>query len=181
MDEILLLQGAVGVTNAAAIGTETGDCSACPATWTHYLYLDDVNQFIHLALMYDGTCSGNTSNVGFYDTANNRWGQTKAASLPVPNVGMHCQVTLSAHTTITSAYAYGYYGSGTRYAHMTVNNVHQTCGSGIGIPADHYGSALSLTGGTFDIAIELSNDSATANGYCNYWVLTGTGVDPFNL
>ena len=102
--------------------------------------------------MYDATCSGNTSNVGVvYATPTIGGVRPKAASLPFAKSVMHAWCTLSAYTTITSAYAYGYYGSGTRYAHMTVNSAHVSLRVGIGIPADHYGSALSLTDGTLTL------------------------------
>ena len=182
MDEILLLQGSVGVTNAAAIGTETGDCSACPTTWTHRLYLDDVNQFVHLGTVYDVTCTGGSFQFGTYDLTNNRWDQSYGSpSLGSPTVALHVVITLDTYTTITQAEAYGSYGSGTRYGAFTVNAVHNFCGSGVGIPVDHIGNTGSWAAGEFDFGFKMTNNSSTPDGYCNYIEFHGTGVDPFNL
>ena len=181
MDAILGLQGAVGVTNAAAIGTVTGDCSACPTTWIHRLYLDDINQFAHFGQVYDPTCSGNSQQIGAANPALNRWDQTYVSGFGSPTVALHVAVTLPTYTTITQAEAYGSYGSGTRYGRFTINYAHNLCGSGIGIPVDHIGNTGSWTNGQFDFGFALTNNSTTPSGYISYIEFQGTGVDPFNL
>jgi len=186
--DILVFVGRGGLNDAAALRTETGDCSACPTTWTHRFYADSPELLWWRPYQYNLTCA-RTSD-GWYGqhgatesdgSGNLRWIDTPRTSTAYW-LGLAGQIQLPTGSTLT-AITWG--------AQQTVGanldgwfkwrrvNAASQCWQVFYTGFNGWTGSLA---GPLQVDWEINWWNNNANGFrlrVNYMDVSGTGVDPF--
>jgi len=171
---------AIGSANAAAQSGVLGASCVCDdTTWSYCVRPSNARGMVTLEDIVDSpTCEANSHNVGTVNEGADRWDQSWDGS-GVASCQPVIRFFIPSGSALTSAYAYGSFGSGVRVGGYAFNGGAPVCGAGIGIPADHVGALVTTSGQTVELAFAMANNAAVADGYVDYLIISGTGASPF--
>jgi len=186
LNDILAIIGRGGLNDAAALKTDTGDCSACPTTWNHQL--TPVEMF-GIPYYFDGRNLYNCSNVLSWQGERGQvvdigggqlvWGYTAAGG--TRGVQVRLTFTLPVGSTLRTLRMWQIRVGNTLTAQLFLNSVRQYCqvspGTNlIGIPDTEMavgdGQSIEIVA-----TVDMNNQTTTCHIY--YIELGGNGVDPF--
>lgn len=176
------LAGRAGLNDQAGLRTETGDCSACPNTWSHTLYADDPRLSWSFPFEYLTLCNG--TNVDFGQRgATVEYGGNLIWHSPANQIILGGQIHIPDGCTLTSVVlnAFTYSGGGNYDNWMKWRQMWNivNCYGAFYTGFNRWdGSAVGPA--TFEWLIRWFKWGGSVNDIgINGITISGTGVDPF--